>query len=232
VFDAIIFDFNGVLVDDEAVHLAAFRDVLAPLAISVSDDDYTNRYLGFDDAGAFEAILTDAGRPPTREEVGALIEKKRPFYMRRAEASLVVFEGAVDLLTRCAELGPIAIVSGALRDEIHFALGKMGVRDLVTLVVSAEDTKRGKPDPEGYNLAVLRLGEAEGRELRLCLAIEDSLAGIQAAKGAGLLCLAVAHSYPQGQLEEAGADHVARAVRDVDAALLTAVYQKARQERR
>jgi beta-phosphoglucomutase len=233
VFDAIIFDFNGVLVDDESVHLAAFRDVLGPLGISVSEDDYTNRYLGFDDAGAFRAILTDNGRAPQDPEIAALIEQKRPHYMRRAEASLVVFEGAADLVRTCAELGPVAIVSGALRDEILFALGKMGVEELVSLIVSAEDTKNGKPDPEGYNLAVAALAAAaEQQQPGLSLAVEDSLAGIQAAKQAGLACLAVAHTYAREQLYGAGADHVAPALRDIDHALLTAVYQKARKERR
>ena len=83
MFPATIFDYNGVLVDDEVVHLAAFRDVLSPLVISLSEADYWERYLGFDDAGAFRAVLADNGREPTDREVHALIEAKRPHYLAR-----------------------------------------------------------------------------------------------------------------------------------------------------
>ena len=68
---ATIFDFNGVLVDDEEVHLAAFRDALMPLGVDFSDKDYWERYIGFDDVGGFEAMLKDAGHLATREQVDA-----------------------------------------------------------------------------------------------------------------------------------------------------------------
>jgi beta-phosphoglucomutase-like phosphatase (HAD superfamily) len=74
---ATLFDFNGVLVDDEAVHLAAFRDVLLPLGIVTDDATYAERYLGFDDAGAFRAILEDAGRAALDAVVAGLIEAKK-----------------------------------------------------------------------------------------------------------------------------------------------------------
>jgi beta-phosphoglucomutase-like phosphatase (HAD superfamily) len=64
VFPATLFDYNGVLVDDENVHLEAFRDVLGPLGIDLEEADYWEKYLGFDDAGAFRAVLVDAGRTP------------------------------------------------------------------------------------------------------------------------------------------------------------------------
>jgi beta-phosphoglucomutase len=229
VFSAIIFDFNGVLVDDEVVHLAAFRDVLGPLGVELSDEAYTSRYLGYDDRGAFQAILTDAGRPPTAAEVDALIEAKRPHYRTRAERELVVFEGASALVARASTWGPVVIVSGALRDEIELALGKMGVR--VGLVISAEDTARCKPDPEGYHLAVRALSERFGlskEKARFALVIEDSLAGIEAAKAAGLTVLAVAHSYPESELTRAGADHVVARIGDVDDALLERMSARAK----
>jgi beta-phosphoglucomutase-like phosphatase (HAD superfamily) len=87
VFPATIFDFNGVLVDDEAVHLEAFREVLAPLGVTVSDALYDERYLGFDDVGAFRAMLADAGLPHDEERVAALVRAKKPAYMARAAAT-------------------------------------------------------------------------------------------------------------------------------------------------
>lgn len=204
---ATLFDFNGVLVDDEAVHLASFREVLRPLGVTFDDAAYAERFLGFDDAGAFRAMLAFAGRAPNDRDVAMLVEAKKPVYMARIAEALVVFEGAAELVRRRARLGPVGIVSGALRHEIDHCLGVMGVRDAVAFIVSAEDTKQCKPDPEGYLLglaALARVGAAPDG----AVVIEDSIAGIEAAKAAGLRCAAVAHSYSEVQLRAAGADVV------------------------
>ncbi len=196
---ATIFDFNGVLVDDEAVHLEAFREALQPLQISVSDADYFGRYIGFDDVGAFEAMLADAGQPAPRERVDELVQAKRPLYLRRAQESLSLFEGARELVRRRARLGTVGVVSGALGDEIQFGLERLGVTDCVAFVISAEDTQRSKPDPEGYLLAIERLGHPRA------VVLEDSVAGVQAARAAGLPCIAVLHSAERQELLDAGA---------------------------
>lgn len=205
---ATIFDFNGVLVDDESVHLEAFREVVGPLGITFDDATYAERYLGFDDAGAFRAMLTDGGRSPDDAEITRLIEAKKPVYMARITQSLVVFEGAAELVRRRAQLGVVGIVSGALRHEIEHALGVMDVASEVSFIVSAEDTTRCKPDPQGYVLGVRHVRERVGAVP--IVIIEDSIAGIQAAKAAGLRCVAVAHSYPASSLRAAGADVVAQ----------------------
>lgn len=210
---ATIFDFNGVLVDDEAVHLAAFREVLAPLGIEVDDATYAERYIGFDDAGAFTAILRDAGRSPTSEDIHRLIADKMPVYMRRIATDLVIFPGAREIVSRRADKGVVGIVSGALRPEIEHALAVMGVRGAVSFIVSAEDTARCKPDPEGYLLGLRALGSEgggkPGSDIAGVVVIEDSLAGIEAARAAGLRCAAVAHSYGADRLRAAGAYVVA-----------------------
>ncbi len=215
---ATLFDFNGVLIDDEAVHLAAFREVMKPLGIVIDDAIYEERYLGFDDAGAFRAMLTDAGRAPTDEEVARLIEAKKPVYMARIATDLVVFEGAKDIVERRAALGPVGIVSGALRHEIEHALGVMGVRDRVAFIVAAEDTTECKPHPEGYLLGLRALGR-EGAPAGVSV-IEDSLAGVAAAKHAKLRCAAVAHSYPADRLTAAGADAVAARIAELTDAMI------------
>lgn len=84
MFAATLFDFNGVLVDDEAVHLAAFRATLAPRGIAVDERTYFERYIGFDDVGAFSAMLTDAGRDAPPALIAELVDAKRPLYLERA----------------------------------------------------------------------------------------------------------------------------------------------------
>lgn len=209
MFAASVFDFNGVLVDDEDVHFEAFREVLRPLGLSVSAEEYLERYLGFDDRGAFHAILEANGRDPTEDQILKLIEAKRPVYLRRAQENLVVFRGARQAVERQARNGPVTIVSGALRPEIELGLSVLGVRDRIEHVVSAEDTRACKPDPEGYLLALdylrWKLGSIAPARV---LVIEDSIAGVQAAKRANLTCVAVTHSYPRPALLDAGADRV------------------------
>jgi beta-phosphoglucomutase len=134
------------------------------------------------------------------------VAAKKPVYMERIAGSLKVFPGAADLVRRRASLGIVGIVSGALEHEIRFCLEQMGVLGEIAFIVAAEHTRACKPDPEGYHLGkeelLQRVGSSDA------VVIEDSLAGIQAAKAANLRCVAVAHSYAAEQLAQAGADAV------------------------
>jgi beta-phosphoglucomutase len=227
VFPATFFDFNGVLVNDEIVHFETFREVLAPLGVSLSEEAYLQRYLGFDDSGAFRAILEDAGRAPSLELVAQLIETKRPLYMKRARSSLPTFPGAAELVRRRAAAGPALVVSGALRDEVELGLELLGVRASIQHVVSAEDTPACKPDPQGYLLGVRWLAERDqaGAAAR-GLVIEDSLAGVEAAKAAKLPCVAVAHTYSERELLQAGADAVTQTLAGIDELWLSELYRR------
>lgn len=226
MFPATFFDFNGVLVNDEVVHFETFREVLAGQGVALSEHDYLHKYLGFDDAGAFGAILHDAGRTASAAHIAELIAAKRPLYMARARAALPTFAGAAELVERRAAAGPALIVSGALRDEIELGLEVLGVGSSIQFIVSAEDTRACKPDPEGYLLAIRYLSErGQAGAAERALVIEDSLAGVEAAKAARLPCVGVAHTYSQEELAGAGADAVAQTLRDIDDAFLSALYR-------
>jgi beta-phosphoglucomutase len=226
-FPATLFDYNGVLANDETVHLAAFQDALAPLGITLTEADYWEKYLGFDDVGAFGAILADAGQPVHSAKIAELVEAKRPLYRARAEASLPLFPGATELIRRRAAAGPVGIVSGALRDEIELGITALGVRDLIVSVVAAEDTRASKPDPHGYQLGIEALSKLLPASVATrALVIEDSLAGIEAAKAAGLPCIAVGHSYPESELYAHGADLVVRDLNGIDEQRLSELFRK------
>jgi len=225
VFPATLFDFNGVLVDDEQVHLEAFRDAVRDLGYSITDAEYWEDYLGFDDVGAFEAILKKEGCSPTREQVRQLVQDKRPHYMRRAQESLKTFEGASALVRARALAGPVAVVSGALTDEIEYGLAVLGVRDLVTKIISAEDTTISKPDPQGYQMGVDWLRSKIGDKAERALVIEDSIDGIVSAKAAGLPVVALAHSYTRKELEATEADLVLDHMRDLSETDLRELYR-------
>jgi beta-phosphoglucomutase-like phosphatase (HAD superfamily) len=221
---AVIFDFNGVLVDDESVHFELFREVLAQEEVVITDRDYHERYLGFDDRKCLETALIDAGKTADRALVDQLIARKARRYIEVAERGLRFFPAAETTLKATAIRWPVAICSGALRPEIEYALTRLGCRDKVRAIVSAEDTEKCKPDPTSYRLTLeaLRAAAADDRvqglkatdrsEIPLdafhCLVIEDSLAGIAAAKGAGMRAVGVSNTYTAAELRTAGADDV------------------------
>jgi beta-phosphoglucomutase len=210
---AVIFDFNGVLVDDEPAHFALFREILAHEGIDLTEREYQDDFLGYDDRGCFEAALSRAGQPAGRARVDELIARKAERYGVWASSSLKVFPGAAAALSALADRWLVAICSGALRPEIEFALELMHVRDRVDVIVSAEDTTRCKPDPEGYlsTLDALRGSASAGvPALRAeeCLVVEDSLAGVESARAAGMRAVAVTHTYIAEHLQTAGAEAV------------------------
>jgi beta-phosphoglucomutase len=215
---ATLFDFDGVLVDSEPVHLAAFNDVLAPYSITIGESEYEERYMSLDDAGVFRAILSRGGRTLREEEVRTLVAAKNPRFMARFEEGFRIFSGAVELVKRRAERGPLAIVSGALENEIVFALEKMGVRDAFGIIVSADRAPTSKPDPGPFLMALSEL-QKSGHQGK-AVAIEDSAGGVTAAKRAGLRCIAVTHSSPAPALVAAGADAAVADLASITDALL------------
>ncbi len=207
-FTSYLFDYNGVLVDDEQVHLDAFRDVLTPLGIELSEAAYWERYLGFDDVGAFRAVLTDHGLAASDVTVASLVAQKGPCYLQRARGSLKGFPEAGRVLRELSAEARLGIVSGALRPEIELGLEVLEASAAVSFIVSAEDTQACKPAPEGYLLGLAALRAIDAQLTERCLVIEDSLAGIESARAAGLPCLAIAHSYDASVLRAAGAVRV------------------------
>ena len=215
---ATLLDFDGVLVDSEPAHLAAFNDVLAPRGIKIEEREYLDHFLSLDDAGVFRTALFRRGVTLREEEVRGLVAAKSPRFMARFAAAFRVFPGATDLVVRRAARGPVGIVSGALESEILFALEKMGVRGKISFVVSAERSPASKPDPAPFLLALRELLSLSSSGS--AVAVEDSVGGVRAAKGAGLRCVGVAHSFGQGDLRSAGADAVVENLASLTDALL------------
>lgn len=209
---AVLFDFNGVLVDDEPLHCELFQRVAAEEGIELGEDEYYADYLGFDDRGAFAAILAAAGRPDEPPAIARLVARKASYYRDLVrQRGYPFFPGARELVVAVAERGlRPGVVSGALRDEVLGALEDAGLAERVELVVAAEDVAESKPHPESYVRAMELLNSKPPLPDRLIhphevVAIEDSPAGLESATAAGLLTLGVAHTYPASRLESATA---------------------------
>jgi beta-phosphoglucomutase-like phosphatase (HAD superfamily) len=226
VFPVTFFDYNGVLVDDEDVHLEAYRRVLAPFGVRLARETYFARYAAYDDAGGFSAMLADAGLRNDVARVRALIEAKRPVYLSLAYGRLVGFPGAAELVRHRALAGPVLVVSGALREEIQLGLETLGVSSHVTAIVAAGDVA-SKPDPAGYLLARRIAAEHAGEHAAAhALVVEDTPGGVRAAKAAGTTCVAVAHTYPAPELASAGADLVLPRLGEIDDAVLACLWER------
>jgi len=202
---AIVFDFDGVLADSEPLHFEVFRQVLDQVGITLTPEDYYSKYLGYDDLGAFQAVLRDQGRPHDEASVAGLVAAKADRFPRLVDGRDVLFPGAAEAVRRFAAEVPLAIASGALPHEIELILNGAKLRDAFQVVVGAGDTPRSKPAPDPYARAVELLQErglvpAGADAASQCVAIEDSHWGIQSAKAAGLSCIAVTTSYDAGEL--------------------------------
>jgi beta-phosphoglucomutase len=222
--DALIFDFDGVIVDSEPIHLLCFGKVLRPAGVELKREDYYSKYLGYDDHDCFAAALRDHGLRAEEEQIARMIEAKSRLVQETYSAGVPALPGSAELVRLAAGAKvPLAICSGALRDEIEQAARAIGVWGLFATVVAARDVTRGKPDPEGYRLALERLCAATGRGLRAeaCVVVEDSAAGIDAARGAGMKVLAVTNSYPPEILTRA--TRIVRSLAGVTLADLEAV---------
>ena len=212
---AVIFDFNGIIVDDEPIHFKLFERVLGEEGIMLTEEAYYARYLGFDDRGAFEASFLDNKQPLNDAKLRELIERKAVYYQDAIRNHVAIFPGVTALVSSLAETLPLAVASGALRHEIETILQTAGLLRHFSAIVSAEDVQQGKPDPEIFlkALAALHGQHKEPFEAAECVVIEDSKEGIHGARRAGMKCLAVTNSHPAELLGEANA--VVRSLEEV-----------------
>jgi beta-phosphoglucomutase len=194
---AILFDFNGVIVNDEPQHCEALIAALATYGYRLDRKGYYREYLGFDDRECFRFTFERMGRTPEPAMIAEAIERKAVLYERAIRASMELVPGSAEFIRAAAAEGyRLAVVSGALRREIELVLAEAGLRRHFEQVVAAEDVDACKPDPQGYRSARAALEVDPVR----CMVIEDSLPGLAAARQAGLRCAMLSTSHPAAEL--------------------------------
>jgi beta-phosphoglucomutase len=205
---ALLLDFNGTLSEDEPILCRIFQELFEAAGKPMSEEEYYGRLAGHSDR---EIVQVWLGRDDP-----ALLERKAARYRELADGSTVSDE-AREAVRYAAEHAVVAVVSGSARSEIQPVLDASGIAESIAVVVSDDDIRRSKPDPEGYLIALhlLGVGAEDGA------AVEDSEAGIAAAKAAGLYCAGVTTTQPPQRLS--AADELASRVdRDLIARLLSA----------
>lgn len=197
---AVLFDFDGVLVNSEPLHFGSLRDALAREGIAIDEQEYLSTYLAYDDRGAIRLALERHEVPFDRDRIETIARRKA----RDFEALLPrvpFFPGAKELVRALAAEVPVAIASGALHGEIESILKAGGLFDAFTAIVGADDVSRGKPHPEPYLTAMARVnGHEPGIRPEDCLVFEDSMPGIASGRAAGMKVVAVTNSYPAERL--------------------------------
>lgn len=204
---AVIFDFDGVIVDTEPSHLLMFQRVLQTHGIEISEADYYNIYLAMDDWTFFKEAFRRHGKELEDAQLEKLASEKAAAFVDHIAGGVEAKPGAVSLVKQLSGNLPLAIASMALRGEIIMILKGIGIKDDFKIIVSAEDVLRPKPDPEVFLCALDELNSVEGQERvnpSQCLIIEDSPAGIEAGKRAGMKCLGIIGSKSREALK--GAD--------------------------
>jgi len=204
---AVLFDFNGVIFDDEPLHQKLVDQILLAENLRPQPGAYQQLCLGRSDRACLRDLLTNQGRVVTDAYLEVLISRKSQAYQRclGALGQLPLFPGLVNVVTalQTAQL-KLAIVSGALRSEIKQVLSQSGLVQFFPVLVAGDDLEASKPAPDSYLLAIQRLND-KYPTLNLrpaeCLAVEDTFVGIAAAKTAGISVMAVANTYPFHMLQ-------------------------------
>jgi len=230
MIQAIFFDFNGVIIDDERLQMAAYQEVLREHSIELTEADYFGA-LGMDDKTFVRAAFERANQALTDEVLASVLTGKGAKHRKLIEDELPLFPGVVTFLkaaSRCYQLG---VVSMASLNEIDYALERAKLRALFTMVVSAEDVSVCKPAPDCYRVALEKLNELRHGERQPslvpsdCLVVEDSPPGIESGKQAGMQTLGVTNTVEESALRAAGADVVTASLADWNVDAVRHVFQ-------
>jgi beta-phosphoglucomutase len=213
---AVLFDFDGVVVNSEPLHFYAFHEVLKSEHVEITEDEYYRELIGFDDRGGFRHVFEKRGKPLEPRTLLALMARKSRVMMQLIhERRFHALPGVEEFVRGLWRTTPLAICSGALREEIEAMLEGVALRDCFSVIVAAEDVTVGKPDPQGYLLTLKLLSEKIARSAAHpggpnsalkpadALVIEDAPKVIQSVKAVGFPTLGVATSYPLMKLADA-----------------------------
>lgn len=212
-------DFNGIIVNDEPLHLKAYQEILAGEGIALSEDHYYS-CMGMDDKSFLNAQYKRAEKDLTDDKTREILKAKSEKWRGLVDDEIPLFDGVENFVRKMEKDFALGIVSMARREEIEYVLEKTNLRDCFSTIVSAEDVTVCKPDSECYHKGFNLLDRARTRRGSNpmvhgdCLVIEDAPPGIVAGKRAGLKTLGISNSVPAENLRAAGADAVSKSLKD------------------
>jgi len=219
MIEAIFFDYNGVIIDDERLQMQVYQDLLQERGINLTADQYFAA-LGMDDRTFVQAVFRQQPALLTDETLIQVLAVKTERYRELVQDELPLCPGVVTFLKATSRHYALGLVSMADREEIQYVFERARLSNLFQVTVTAESVGKCKPAPDCYHYALEKLNEKR-RSSRLlpvlpqeCLVIEDSPPGIRSGKEAGMRTLGVTNTVSEAALREAGADVVTRSLAD------------------
>ena len=197
----IISDFDGVILDSENSHFIAFNEGLKNLNINISEDEYYSKYISLDDRGVITNVVNDKNISVTNEEIDMIIKNKNDYFESRLIDNSKLFPGVEELIIQLSKNFVLSIGSGANRSEIIKTLKNNNIYDYFEIIVSADEVNNPKPNPETYNRVLDNINT--DFNINEIIVIEDSPGGIEAAKSAGLKCIAITNTFDNKELGKA-----------------------------
>ena len=210
-FEAIIFDMDGVIVDSEPCHERAFRDVFAEMGCGETHGIHFADYYGRSDHALW---LDFIARHQPKQSLEELTEWKQRRFLQIIREEEPIFETLPELVARLSGKYKLALASGSFHPVIDVILEMRDLRKFFQAVVSVQDVAHGKPAPDVF----LRAAELLRVEPGNCCVIEDSAAGVQAARAAGMTVIAITNSLPREKLAQAS--YVVSSYAEIDRLLL------------
>ncbi len=219
MIQAIFFDFNGVIIDDEPLQCQAYQEVFQPYGVALTEEQYYEA-LGMDDRIFVQTAFDRAGKELTAEARQAITVAKSEIHRRLMTDDLPVFAGIRTFLNAASRVFSLGLVSMATREEIKYVLDRARLETFFKVVVSAEDVNACKPAPDCYLFGLEKLNEIRVATALTpllaaeCLSIEDSPPGVEAGRAAGMRTLGVTNTVSESKLRAAGADVVTQQLSD------------------
>jgi beta-phosphoglucomutase len=216
---AILFDFNGVIINDEPLQLTAYQDALQGQGIRLTEEQYYSA-LGMDDRAFVRDAFAREKKKLNEQTTQSVIERKSEVHRKLIEDELPLFPGVVTFLKAAFRHFSLGLVSMARYKEIDYVLARSRLGALFAVVVSAEEVSAHKPDPECYQRALAKLNEKRhsARWLPLlpseCLVIEDAPPGIESGRAAGMRTMGITNTVSGTELRAAGAEVVTASLAD------------------
>jgi len=214
-FEAVLWDMDGVIADTADYHYGAWRDVLGERGVAFNKEDFMRHF-----GRRHDTIIKFAlGDKLSKEEVDAIAGKKQVLYRQRISENVVPLPGAIELIKSLNENRiKTALATSAVLKNIDVILEGLGIQDSFQAIAYGTEVDEGKPSPQIFQLAASRLGVRPAD----CVVIEDAIAGVAAAKRAGMKCVAVTNSHPVASLKNA--DLIVDTLEKVDINVLRGLF--------
>lgn len=216
---ALLFDFNGVIIDDEPIQMRAYQELLTAEGVELTDEDYAASH-GMDDKTFVRAAYERHGKKVDDAKMNEIIDAKFVKWREIVGDDLPLFPGIGDFVEKMSHEFALGVVSMEKGEQIEYVLEKAGLLKHFSVIVSADHVSACKPDPEGYrtgfhDIDLFRISQGHlPMTHKECLVIEDTVPGIQAAKNADLPALGVTNTVDADSLRAAGAGAIAKDLRD------------------